>query len=422
MIKMLAFITIMVTSKLSKINQLKILIIKNHIFVYMEKRYFSTLFVVLVTAACAFAQSNKSPLSITDTVTISFIGDVMQHGGQISAALSKGEGKTYNYENAFRRLSGRFRQADLMVANMEFTLGTRPYSGYPTFSAPPEIAYAAKDAGIGLFMLANNHIADKGKTGFENTFKAYEEIGVPTIGVYRTSDEEMKNDPMIVTIKGIKFAFFNYTYDTNGMPVTPPYHVNLQDSTYIREVIAKARLSKADIIIALPHWGEEYHLSPSQEQKEYAEFMFNEGVDVIIGSHPHVPEEAYIYTESSSATAPLTESEPAVKRVVFYSLGNYISNQSDPAYTQVGTFVRLRFIKNLLSGKISLAMPEWEYTWCFRKGELESDYTVVPIEEFINGETYQKGGETPTHKAAFDLMSKTYGLIKDKQLVKVITE
>lgn len=388
----------------------------------MDKRYFLTLTALFAAATCAFARTYPGPLKTADTVTISFIGDVMQHGGQISAALAKGEGKTYNYGNAFKYLEGRFKEADLMVANMEFTLGTKPYSGYPTFSAPPEIARAAKKAGIDLFMLANNHIADKGKTGFENTFSAYEEIGIPTIGTYRSSEEEAREDPMILTIKGIKFALFNYTYDTNGMPVEQPYHVNLQDSTYIRETVAKAKLAKADIIIALPHWGSEYHLEPSKEQTDYAEFMFGEGVDIIIGSHPHVPEEACIYTESASAAAPLAKPEPKVRKIVFYSLGNYISNQSNPSYTQVGTFVKLRFIRNLLSGEISIAMPEWEYTWCFRKGELESDYTVVPIEEFIGSETYRSAEEDPVRKKAFSLMAKTYEFIKNKQLVKIITE
>ncbi len=388
----------------------------------MEKRYFSMLIALLAAATCALAQTTSWPLRTADTVTISFIGDVMQHGGQISAALAKGEGKTYNYDNAFRYLEGRFKEADLMVANMEFTLGTKPYSGYPTFSAPPEIACAAKKAGIDLFMLANNHIADKGKKGLENTFAAYDSIGIPTIGAYRSREEESGSDPMILDIKGVRFALFNYTYDTNGLPVEQPFHVNLQDSTYIRETVAKAKLARADIIIALPHWGLEYHLEPSQEQKDYAEFMFTEGVDIIIGSHPHVPETACIYTGPVSVTAPLAGSAPEVKRIVFYSLGNYISNQSDPPYTQVGTFVKLRFIRNMLSGEISIAMPEWEYTWCFRKGELESDYTVVPIGEFIGSETYKSAGEDPARKKAFSLMARTYEFIKDKQLVKVITE
>lgn len=389
----------------------------------MENHYLFTLCAAMVISLCASAQPQEwQPSGISDTVTVSFIGDVMQHGGQISAALAKGGGKFHDYDNAFRYMEGRFGKADFMVANMEFTLGTKPYSGYPNFSAPPEIAQRAKEAGIDLFMLANNHIADKGAEGFRNTFECYKKTGVPTIGVYRSIEEEKCGDPMFVTLKGIIFAFFNFTYDTNGMPVTPPYHVNIQDSTYIKEVIAKAKTGGADIIIALPHWGEEYHLEPSASQLAYADLMFREGVDAIIGSHPHVPQKGYIYTEKHPGPEGRGENNPEVKRLVFYSLGNYISNQSDPAYTQTGTFVQLRFIRNRLSGRITMAMPEWEYTWCFRKGELESDYTVVPIEEFMKCAVYLGGGGSEARKTAFGKMTDTYGFIKKKRLIEIINE
>ena len=131
-------------------------------------------FVLLLLGSGAFAQQiDIGPLPKArpfgdvdfflhrDTVTISFTGDVMQHGAQIDAALKKGGGKNYNYENAFKYVAPLFRQADYMVANMEFTVGTKPYTGYPCFSAPPEIASAAKNAGIDLFLMANNHICDK---------------------------------------------------------------------------------------------------------------------------------------------------------------------------------------------------------------------------------------------------------------------
>lgn len=389
----------------------------------MEKRYLITLCAAMVISLCASARPQEwQPSDISDTVTISFIGDVMQHGGQISAALAKGGGEFHDYDNAFRYMESRFKKADFMVANMEFTLGTKPYSGYPNFSAPPEIAYRAKEAGIDLFMLANNHIADKGAGGFRNTLECYGKTGIPTIGVYGSIEEEKMKDPLFVTLKGIRFAFFNFTYDTNGMPVTPPYHVNIQDSTYIREVIAKAKAGGADIIIALPHWGEEYHLNPSASQLAYADLMFREGVHAIIGSHPHVPQKGYIYIERDHGPESRTDKNPEVKRLVLYSLGNYVSNQSDPAYTQTGTFVQLRFIRNRLTGKITMAMPEWEYTWCFRKGELESDYAVVPIEEFMKGAVYSGGGGNAARKAAFGKMRDTYGFIKNMRLIEIINE
>ena len=216
-----------------------------------------------------------------DTVTISFTGDVMQHGAQINSALKQGGGKHYNYVNAFKYTAPLFRQADYMVANMEFTVGTKPYTGYPCFSAPKEIASAAKKSGIDLFLMANNHICDKGATGFKNTIAAYSELEMPTLGAYRNKAQADTSSVILVELKGMKFAMFNYTYDTNGLPVPEPYYVNLQDSTEIKKNIKRAKDLGADIIIALPHWGIEYVLEPVAEQKQYAKMMFREGVNAI---------------------------------------------------------------------------------------------------------------------------------------------
>ena len=113
----------------------------------------------------------------------------MQHQMQINAALAAGGGNSYNYDNAFRFMEKDFKAADYMVANMEFTVGIKPYSGYPLFSAPPEIAAAAKQSGIDLFLMANNHIVDKFAKGLRSTIDRYNELGVATLGVYENREE-----------------------------------------------------------------------------------------------------------------------------------------------------------------------------------------------------------------------------------------
>jgi len=399
----------------------------NCVKIILHRQFFSTVILLAITSYSASATVSFQPYKLpasSDTIKISFTGDIMQHGGQIEAALAMGDGLNYVYDNAFKYMTAKFKEADLMVANMEMTVGTKPYSGYPNFSAPVEIAKAAKESGIGLFLMANNHIADKGEIGLKNTFAYYESIGEPTTGVYKSKKEEIEQDPVIFTIKGVKFAFVNFTYDTNGMPVPDPYYVNLMDSTEVKKIIARARDKNADIIIACPHWGEEYHLEPSAEQEQWAKMLFREGVRVIVGSHPHVPEEGYIYMEPDTGPeiAGNVSQSGSVNKMVFYSMGNYISNQSDPAYTQVGTLLQLTFIKDNFTGKISIAMPKWEYTWCFRSGEFLQDYTVVPIEDFINSEDYTNGAVTPKQKVAFSKMAHTYRFIKEKHLIKIEDE
>ncbi len=386
-------------------------------------------FVLLLLGSGAFAQQiDIGPLPKArpfgdvdfflhrDTVTISFTGDVMQHGAQIDAALKKGGGKNYNYENAFKYVAPLFRQADYMVANMEFTVGTKPYTGYPCFSAPPEIASAAKNAGIDLFLMANNHICDKNAGGLKKTLDAYENLDMPKIGAYRDKKQADTASVILVELKGMKFAMFNYTYDTNGLPIPDPYYVNLQDSTEIKKHIRQAKAMGADIIIALPHWGIEYVLAPVAEQKQYAKMMFREGVNAIIGGHPHVPEEGYIYVKRQQGPM----AKDSVENIVFYSMGNYISNMSRNGWTSTGMLITLSFTRDRGTGKVKMLMPDWKYLWCFRPGQYTEDFSVVPIEEFLQGKDFNSGGKTPTQIQAFKTLEDHYQQIIQKDLIKVV--
>lgn len=386
-------------------------------------------FVLLLLGSGAFAQQiDIGPLPKArpfgdvdfflhrDTVTISFTGDVMQHGAQIDAALKKGGGKNYNYENAFKYVAPLFRQADYMVANMEFTVGTKPYTGYPCFSAPPEIASAAKNAGIDLFLMANNHICDKNAGGLKKTLDAYENLDMPKIGAYRDKKQADTASVILVELKGMKFALFNYTYDTNGLPIPDPYYANLQDSTEIKKHIRQAKAMGADIIIALPHWGIEYVLAPVAEQKQYAKMMFREGVNAIIGGHPHVPEEGYIYVKRQQGPM----AKDSVENIVFYSMGNYISNMSRSGWTSTGMLITLSFTRDRGTGKVKMLMPDWKYLWCFRPGQYTEDFSVVPIEEFLQGKDFNSGGKTPTQIQAFKTLEDHYQQIIQKDLIKVV--
>lgn len=334
-----------------------------------------------------------------DTITISFIGDVMQHTPQIRAAreVAKllGDSSQYNYSNTFKNIENMIVDCDYMVANMELTIGNPPYSGYPMFSSPPEIAHQAQKSGIDLFLLANNHIADKGAKGIEKTLALYRSLGVQTTGVYLNQEEEERSNPLIIDIKGVRFALFNFTYGTNGLIVPSPYIVCLEDTTHIKRVIERAKRKGADFIIALPHWGLEYHLQPSDGQKKLANYMFDLGVDAIVGGHPHVTQPIVIKTNGKDVTytvkgdsevVQIVESENISttlddkKRVIFYSLGNYVSNQSKPTQTQIGMFATLRFRKNTLTGEKEMIAPKWVYTYCYRPGEyLPNDYVVTPL-------------------------------------------
>lgn len=377
---------------------------------------------VILILACSVKCHAQPPESVAfgslvklyDTINIVFIGDVMQHGYQIRSAHIPGcdpsEPSSYDYSHAFKYMKGRFAKADLAVANMEFPIGVMPYSGYPHFSAPQSIAEEAIESGIGLFQIANNHIADKGKRGIERTINIYDSLGVHYTGAYRNDSTELEDNPKIIEVKGIKIAFINFTYGTNGMPVPSPFIINTMDSVKVKASITRAKERGAQIIVALPHWGEEYMLYPSGQQKKWAEMLFRNGVKIIIGTHPHVPQSAEIHLNREGHPRRYGE----VERIVFYSLGNYISNQSTPDYTQLGMAVEIMIVKNNLSGEIALSKPYFEYLWCFKKGEFASDYTVVPVKDLLGKKDSVKD------KVQYGRMEDTYNFIIRKNLVKTI--
>ncbi|MEF9930993.1 MAG: CapA family protein [Bacteroidales bacterium] len=349
----------------------------------------------------------KELINKHDTINIVFIGDVMQHTPQLSGALIKGKEKqkpeSYNYSHMFKYIQPILQKANIAVANMEFPMGGAPYKGYPLFSAPESIVWQAKKSGINLFLLANNHILDMGKEGLNRTLNIYKELGVNHTGAYFSKEEEEKKNPIIFNINGTKIAIINFTYGTNGNTIPKPYVINLMDSIHVKQTINKAKQHGAQIIIAAPHWGEEYQLYPSATQRKWAKMLFREGVKIIIGTHPHVPQVAEIYYDAGE-----------VQKFIFYSLGNYITNQSIPNYSQIELLVKVSIVKNNFTNKIIILPPNYEFMWCFKKNEFETDYTVIPIKELINKEHLVK------NKFQYKRMINTYNYILEKKLIKEI--
>lgn len=311
-----------------------------------------------------------------DTLKVTFLGDIMQHQSQMDAAIKNGgntnDSKSYDYSTYYKHLQKLFEKSDLRIANMETTFSSPPYSGYPVFNSPVSLLEASKSGGIDIFLSANNHICDKGGKGIESTISAYNALRVPFIGAYRSKDEREQLYPLIVELKGVRMAILNYTYGTNGIPVPQPYVVNKLDSVQIKEDILKAKKSNVHFIIACIHWGIEYKLDSSVEQKRWKRFFNTNGVNIMIGSHPHVVQEVEVKKELSGE----------VKRVTAYSLGNAISNMTAP-YTRTGMVFTLQIVREI-SGQIRLIEPEYELIWTSRPNAVENNFTILPIKEFID--------------------------------------
>ena len=262
-------------------------------------------------------------------LSILIAGDFMQHGPQITAALQPDS--SYNYDECFARVKPVIEDADVAIGNFEVTLGGKPYAGYPRFSAPDEYLQAIIDAGIDIVLTANNHCLDTGKDGLERTIMMMDSVGVPHIGTYVDEFERDENYPYILEQNGIRVAILNFTYGTNDLVVEEPNIVNMMDTAIIAVDLITAKEVNPDVIIAIPHWGIEYQSLPSKEQRRMADWLIENGVNHVIGGHPHVAQPMELLNDG--------------KNFVAYSLGNVISNQSKPN-TYGGYMVRLDFVKN----------------------------------------------------------------------------
>ena len=253
-------------------------------------------------------------LSSQERITLLFVGDLMQHQAQIDAAHVS-EGK-YDYSSCFSLIKEQISQADLAIGNLEVTLGGRPYRGYPMFSAPDEYLQAIKDAGFDILLTANNHCLDRGKKGMERTIQLLDSSGIRYAGTYKNLSERRQRYPLFINRNGFRIALLNYTYGTNGIKATSPNIVNYIDKNTILQDIQSAKARQPDAIIACMHWGEEYQSLPNREQRELANWLLQQGVTHIIGSHPHVIQPMELRTNGTE------------QHIIVYSLGNFISNMS----------------------------------------------------------------------------------------------
>ena len=266
-----------------------------------------------------------------ERITLLFVGDLMQHDAQIKSAKTT---SGYDYTDCFKHVKEEITQADIAVANLEVTLGGKPYRGYPSFSAPDEFLHAVKDAGFDVLLTGNNHCLDRGSRGLERTILMLDSLDFASAGTYINEAQRRERYPLLVEKNGFRIVFLNYTYGTNGLEPVPPRIVNYIDKKKMKEDIAVARRMRPDAIIACMHWGIEYRLLPQKAEKDLVDWLLAQGVDHVIGSHPHVLQPIEVKKDVHT---------PA-KHLVVYSLGNFISNMSKEN-TDGGAMVRLELIK-----------------------------------------------------------------------------
>lgn len=341
------------------------------------------LVVVLLFPLAVSAQKD----SISEEVSFIFIGDIMGHGPQITSAKDKTTGK-YDYSHCFQYISDVVADADYTVGNLEVTLAGPPYSGYPQFSSPDELAVACREAGMDILVTSNNHTCDRGGDGIIRTCKVLDSLDIMHTGSFINQEDRQSGHPLILEKDCFRIAILNYTYGTNGIPFPEPTIVNLLDKELIQKDMEIAKSKNVDKIIVVTHWGSEYQLQPVQYQTDFAEYIFEQGADIIVGSHPHVLEKM-VWEKAAS--------DSLKERLVVYSLGNFVSNQRK-RYTDGGAMFKLVLRKE--NDKSFIKEAGYILTWVHTPTEEgQKKYYVLPAAKYESDSTFFNNPED------FDKMS-----------------
>ena len=331
------------------------------------------------------------------TIHMSAVGDIMCHLTNVKNAYNS-TSKDYDFSNVFKNIKNYTQNADVTVGNLETTFAgsSRGYTGYPTFNTPEALGKNLKDIGFDVLCTANNHSMDKGYSGIESTLNFLDEYELDHYGTARSKEEQ--NTILVKDVNGIKIAFLAYTYGTNGItiPSGKEFSVNLIDKELIKEHIELAKQQDVDVICVSMHWGTEYRLTPHSTQEDLADFLFENGVDIILGSHPHVlePMEKRTITLEDGTTK---------DGFVIYSLGNFVSGQIY-ANTKSTVILDIQITKDS-EGKISIDSVNYTPVYLYDSGsssKSRSRYTLIDVEKSIAD--YESGQNNSISKSLYNTL------------------
>ena len=338
-----------------------------------------------------FSQKSEEAVDIS----ILCVGDVMAHSTNITAALSAGGGSAYSFTDNYQYVKSYIEEADLALCNVETTFGGGQPHGYPTFNAPDELAYALADTGFDVGITSNNHMMDTGFDGMQRTLEVLRNQGMATVG----SRFDGEDTWTIAEANGLKIGLVAYTYES---PSTSSGAVSINGNYVSKEAeelinsfnvdeldtdlekicgdIDSARKAGADIVVCYLHWGSEYQREPDENQTYMAQTLADRGADIIFASHPHVLQKTDILTSEDGRNVP-----------VFYSMGNFISNQrtetlpsiANKRYTEQGMIAVVDLSVMKSTGEIIEKTMRVIPTWVDRYGS-PTKYAIVPLDADMN--------------------------------------
>lgn len=400
----------------------------------IKSKLLSLLLLLVLIFICGCSTENNN-ISILDTnensdfkstsINLTAVGDVMAHSPQLKAQYDSNS-NTYSFDNNFKYIKKYIETSDLSIANLETTLAGEDigYSSYPTFNTPDAIASALKNTGFDIISTINNHTFDKGSHGFDRTLSVLKELNFETVG---TKSNVYDDDYIIKDINGIKLGITSYSYGDiinsdkylNGIKISDECkeRANIFSSSNVNDAFNTinntiSKLNDTDMQILIIHWGNEYQRVPSKFQSELAKLLSDAGVDIIIGSHPHVVQPVEMIKSSDGSNETL----------IVYSLGNLISNQRKEtlgnSYTEDGLIISIDINKDSSNSDAYVSNVKCIPTWVNKYSDNNKFvYEVVPIEDKVTLNTMENLSKDRVKQS----YSNTSSLIDTSDIIQVVS-
>lgn len=347
------------------------------------------------------------------TITIGSTGDIMAHEMMLRDAQYMAEGdrvfttdgdESYYFDHWFRHISSSLEYADLMIGNFESTIAidNSLVAGHPFFATPKEILPSLKAAGFDVLVNGNNHILDNTQKGLIATVDALDEADFYHTGAWKSLED--KNTPLVIDVQGIKVGIISLTSYLNQQEVylseaeQEYMYLKAENLSEVSQHIANCKNNGAEVIVICAHWGYQYTETPTSFVTKWAEEYTKLGADIIFGHHPHVlhPFEEIEVTLADETTR---------QSIVFYSLGNFISNQMGDLDQLTGAIAYADITKNNITGEITIDSASFLPTWCFIDYDNESNsktYCVLPAGAALDSPSTFEDIETSQIKSSLE--------------------
>jgi len=347
----------------------------------------------------SISKTNQIISEKDEIIKMSAVGDILCSQSMIEDAYDK-EMKTYNFSHMFNRVSGYIDKADIIMGTMETNLASGKYTDE---NAPKEFAKAAKESGVNLVTISHNHSLDLGLKGLKSTKKCLQELGYDVVG----DTIENKNAVFIKKVKNTNIAFLTYTYGVNNQNTKSKEElkaVSIYSEKQVKSDIRYAKENGAEYICVMIHWGDAISDKVNSDQKKMADFLIENGADMILGAHPSVVQPMEIRKNSEGKNV-----------FVAYSIGTYISTLSDDdAKVELVLNVELR--KSGKDGKVYLNKVDYTPIYVLDNGQ-EADHRYELIDMKSVASSYASGNTNGIDRSTYDKLIA--GL---KKLEKILTK